>query len=623
MAMDKDSAQFKLIFYSVMILIALFVFFSVGSILFMQFMKLPLDTAMPWSPFQYWYHYGDIPKVEKSLLQSHGLAGALSFAFLVVFLKKKKLSLFGEAKWAKESDLKNADPGLRGKRGILLGKFNGRYVIQEGQQFAIMAAPTRSMKGVGIVIPNCLNWHDSLIVTDIKLENYAITSGFRREMGQEVFMFNPSPRDYMTHRWNPLGYISEDRNFRIDDIQKIASFLVPSPKGVDPMWSSEARDLFMGIVLLLLDDGRYPVTLGEVFRQLRTEKETAEYLTDVLKSESEELDSNCVMALNKFCNLPSKQREGVKSTLTSALNLWANPLLDAATAANDFDLRNIRRKRMTIYVGITPDNLERLAPVLNLFFQQLVDLNTQALPDKEKDPYSVLLLMDEFPALGEMKTISKGVSYMAGYNLRLLPIVQSPSQLIDIYGKEGSDNFIENHATRVVYAPKKMKEAEEIANELGNLTVKAESVSKPREMGKGMGNRTISETKRQLLLPQEIKEIGQKAEIILSENCRPIMAKKIIYYQDDNFLKRCVPAENMAAAKKCKDQKTFLTLVRPPALVPEIRVTEHEVRGMKAREFDLNFDSVPLPDTMDQPLSNDQIDAAADDFMAMLQSAAA
>lgn len=618
MAVDKDSGKFKAFSFVFLLLISLFIFASIGSIAFLQFMKIPLDDAMPWSALTYWYHYSDVPKVQKMLALSHILSGALVLAAIILLLKGKKQSLFGDAKWAKEADLQKADPKLRSLQGIIIGKFNGKYVIQGGQQFVLMAAPTRTMKGVGIVIPNCLNWHDSLICSDIKLENYAITSGYRKAMGQEVYMFNPSPRDYKTHRWNPLGYISEDLNFRIDDIQKIASFLVISPKGTDPMWASEARDLFMGLVLLLLDDASYPVTLGEIFRQLNTEKETSDYLLDILEKQSESLAPNCIMALNKFCNLPNKQREGVKSTLTSALNLWANPLLDAATAANDFDIRDIRKKRMSIYIGITPDNLERLAPVLNLFYQQLVDLNTQSLPDKEKDPYSVLLLMDEFAALGEMKTISKGISYMAGYNLRLLPIIQSPSQLIDIYGKEGADNFIENHATRVVYAPKMMRQAEEIANELGTITTKSESINKSREMGKGLGNITRSETKRQLLLPQEVKEIGKNAEIILSENCRPIMAKKIIYYEDDNFLKRCIPPENMKKVRKSKDQETFLSLVRPAAPIPTITVTQHEVRGMKTQEFDLNFDSVVLPDTIEQALTDEQIDDAADAFMAML-----
>lgn len=623
MAVDKDSLKVKVIFALVIFLIAALVFFGVGSMVFAQLYGLNLDDVMPWTAYQYYYYYGDMPQIKNMLIKSHIAAGVVIVLFSAVFFQKKKLSLFGEAKWAKERDLREADPCLRGKKGILLGKFNGKYLVQEGQQFAMMGAPTRGMKGVSIVIPNCLNWHDSLVVTDQKLENYRITSAYRKKMGQKVFLFNPSPTDYKTHRYNPLGYISDDANHRINDIQKIGLFLVPTPKGTDPMWSSEARDLFMGLVLLLLDSDKFPVTLGEVYRQLRTEKETSEYFLDTLEEFGSDLDPNCVMSLNKFCNLPNKQREGVKSTLTTALNLWANPLLDAATSKNDFDLRDIRKTRMTIYVGITPDNLKLFAPILNLFFQQLVDLNTRELPNKHREPYSALLLMDEFPALGEMTTIIEGVSYIAGYNLRLLPIIQTPSQLTAIYGKEDSENFIDNHATRIVFAPKKMSQAEEIAKELGNITVKTESISKPRDLSGNMGNKTISETKRQLLLPQEVREIGKKSEIIISENCRPVMAKKIIYFQEDIFLKRCIPKENMRAAKKCRDQETFLTLVHPPAPIPKLDVIIHEVRGMKPREFDLNFDSVPLPDTMDKPLTDEQIDAAAEDFMAMISGEAA
>lgn len=619
MAADTDSLQFKIVFFTISAIMAVSCLFIISLLAFYQQTGIPMDSN-PILAWDYWQEYGHIKSVQTKLGISLGIGSLMVAGFSVILLSKKKQKLFGDAKWAKEGDLKKADPCLRGKKGILLGKFNGKYIIQDGQQFAIMAAPTRSMKGVGIVIPNCLNWHDSLVITDTKLENYEITSGFRHEMGQEVFLFNPSPTDYKSHRWNALSYISEDPNFRIDDIQKIAEFLLPTPKGSDPMWSSEARDLFMGLVLLLLDTPGLPKTLGEVFRQLRTEKETSEYLSDLLEERSDDLDPNCVMTLNKFANMPSKQRDGVKSTISSALNLWANPLLDAATSENDFDFRDLRRKRMTIYVGITPDNLDRMAPVINLFFQQLVDQNTRTLPVKNVDRHSVLLLMDEFPALGYMKTISKGVSYMAGYNLRLLPIVQSPEQLTEIYGAESARNFIKNHATRVVYAPKEMKEAEEIANELGTITTRSESISSPREMGKGMGSRNLSETKRQLLLPQEVKDIGKAAEIILSENCAPIMGKKIIYYKDDNFLKRCIKPENLKAAKACRDQETFRTLCKTVAPIPSITPNRHEVRGLKPREYDLDFESVPLPETDARKYTEDEIDSMADEYMALLQN---
>jgi type IV secretion system protein VirD4 len=619
--MDKDSLKFKIVINIFLFLIIFFVCVSLASILFVQFMGLSLDNAMPWTAFQYWFYYSDNPVVQRRLLISHGIAGIAGIAFIAILVQKKVRSLFGDAKWATEKDLKESEPNLRGTKGIIIGMFNGKYLIQAGQQFVTLMAPTRSKKGVAVVIPNCLNWHESLVCTDVKLENYRISSGYRKSKGQKVFLFNPSPTDYKTHRWNALAYISEDKNFRIDDIQKIANFLVPTPTSGDPMWSSEGRSLFMSIVLFILDDGRFPVTLGEVFRQLNTEKESSEYFSDILNANNDELDAICVMGLNKFCNLPDKQREGVKSGVVGALNLWANPLLDAATCENDFDFRDLRKEKMSIFVGITPDNLDRLSPVLNLFFQQLVDLNTRALPDKVKEPYSCLLLLDEFPALGKVLTITKGVSYIAGYNLRLLTIAQSFSQYVDIYGRDSATNFIENHATKIVYAPKNIAIAKEISEELGDTTVSSDSISRNRELGKGdRGNKTTSNAKRALLLPQEIKSIGQNKEIILSENCKPVMANKIIYFADDNFLKRCILPENMKAAKQSKDQETFLSLVRPVAEIPIIEVKPHEIRGLKEREFDLNFDSVVLPEDEGSELSEEQIDAAADEFMALLNA---
>ncbi|WP_020211032.1 type IV secretory system conjugative DNA transfer family protein [Gilvimarinus chinensis] len=616
--MDKDSPKAQVIFAVAMIFAALACFVLITVFSFLHLTGLPTDSN-PMIALDYWNAYGSYKEVQQKAAMAAGIGGAMVVLFGAIFLKPNKLSLYGDAKWAKEADLQKADPCLRGKKGILLGRFKGKYIIQEGQQFALMGAPTRSMKGVGIVIPNCLNWHDSLVVTDTKLENYEITSGYRREMGQEVYLFNPSPKDYKTHRWNALAYISDDINFRIDDIQKISEFLMPTPKGADPMWTSEARKLFLGIVLYLIDTPGFPVTLGEVYRQLHTEMSLSDYFEEILESRSDDLDPNCQMALSKFANMPSKQREGVVSTLAGSLNLWANPLLDAATSENDFDLRDLRRRRMTVYVGITPDNLERMAPVINLFFQQLVDLNTRELPQKGVDKHSVLLLMDEFPAFGKMPTISKGVSYMAGYNLRLLPIIQSPEQLREIYGPEVAENFVKNHATRIIYAPKTSKDAEEISNELGFITTKSESISKPRELGKGMGSKNESQAKRHLLLPQEVKEIGKSSEIIISENCRPVMAKKIIYFQDDNFLKRCVPAENLKAAKACKDQETFRTLVKPAAEIPSITASAHEMRGLKPREYDLDFDSVELPEEQ-RTLTDEEIDNTVDEFFALINN---
>ena len=140
---------------------------------------------------------------------------------LLVFLLPNKQSLFGDAKFAKMREINKA--GLFGEKGLIAGKYAGKYLIFNGQQHVIMSAPTRSGKGVGVVIPNLLNWPDSVVVLDIKQENWNLTSGYRSQYGQECYLFNPAATDYRTHRYNPLSYINSDPNFRIDD-----EFAVPA-----------------------------------------------------------------------------------------------------------------------------------------------------------------------------------------------------------------------------------------------------------------------------------------------------------------------------------------------------------------------------------------------------------
>ena len=219
-----------------------------------------------------------------------------------------------------------------------------------------------------------------------------------------------------------------------------------------------------------------------------------------------------------------------------------NPLVDAVTSANDFDLRDIRKKRMSIYLGVTPDNLERLAPLMNLLFQQLIDLNTRELPNQNKKlKYPCLLLMDEFTAIGKMGILSKGISYIAGYGLRMMPIIQSPSQLMEVYGKDAAQTFTTNHALQIVFPPKasETQTAKDISEWLGYQTVKGVSESKGKELfSKRSGSESFSDQRRALMLPQEITGLGQDKELVILENVPPILAKKIVYYKSADYMDR-------------------------------------------------------------------------------------
>src|SRR3546814_21181922 len=98
--------------------------------------------------------------------------------------------------------------------GLIVGKLNGNLVRLGGQQFVILAAPTRSGKGVGVVVPNLPDYRESVVVLDIKQENSELTSGWRASQGQEVSLFTPFADDRRTPRWNPLPYVSQTHAFR-------------------------------------------------------------------------------------------------------------------------------------------------------------------------------------------------------------------------------------------------------------------------------------------------------------------------------------------------------------------------------------------------------------------------
>nr|WP_280530558.1 type IV secretory system conjugative DNA transfer family protein [Paraburkholderia sacchari] len=464
-----------------------------------------------------------------------------------------------------------------------MGVWRGRYLKFGGEQFVLLAAPARSGKGVGIVVPNLLSYPDSVVVLDIKQENFNITAGFRRAHGHDVYLFNPFAQDARTHRYNPLSAISGGA-FRVGDILAIGYTLYPAG-GHDDFWKDQARNLFLGIVLLLcewhdarragnLDAPDYPVTMGEVLRQSSGNGMPVKaYLQQALLEHGPWISRACVDALNRFLANDEKVLASILATFNAPLTLWANPVVDAATSASDFDLCDVRRRRMSVYIGITPDHLAEAAFLVNLVFSQLVNLNTKELPGENPAlKYQCLLVMDELTSVGKISILARAVAYMAGYNLRLLSIVQSLSQLESVYGRADARTFVTNHALQVIYAPREQKDANEYSEMLGTLTERSRTVSRSNALfgGRGASGESFSEQRRALLLPQEIKELGRDKEIILLENTKPILAGRICYWRDPVFASRLVAAPRVPV----------LDLARFTAQI------EQRLRALRAAELD-------------------------------------
>ena len=584
---------------------------------------------------RYAHYYGEREDIRRRLWVSAGLGVALTLAPGVALLLPKRRSLHGDARFATRREIARA--GLLGDDGIILGRLGRRCLMLPGQQGVALAAPPRAGKGTGVVIPNALNWPGSLVCVDIKKENWTITAGFRAQAGQAVYLFDPFAEDRRTARWNPLSYVSDTLALRVNGLQRIADMFYPEAPGVDPFWIASARTLFLGIALYVFETPSLPKTIGEILRlgMASGDEGFAQHwkrLIEGRRAGKFPLSPECVRALCDVIDLAPVTASSIRKTFTSRLDLWLNPILDWATAENDFDLRELRAKPMSIYVGVNPDDLHRLRPVLSLFFQQAIGLQTRTLPEHDpKLKLQVLMLLDECAALGRIPILAESLSYLPGYNVRVALVIHTPAQLREIYGANAAETMLKSLGARIVFAAKDYADAKEISDELGTTTVTVRSISQPlsspfngrRHKARSV---TISEQRRPLLLPQEVQALGGNDAIVFYEGLPPIRCKKLRYFKDTRFRARLRPAPQCAAPNR----PSVPSCRAPRASVDESMPSESETRDATAADFerieeltleDLGVKVAPLAvPGNDAPMTEEELDAAVNAFIASFKA---
>lgn len=540
----------------------------------------------------------------------------LMLAALVSGNQKKELH--GSQRFANMSEIRRKgllptdkeveEKTAKGLPPIYVGaKLGNRPLRWCSNEFMLLAAMTRAGKGISTVITNCLHYVHSLVVFDPKFENYLLTSGHRQEMGQKVFLFNPSGvfptvkkaeedgmnkealeklkakmrggRVLQSHRWNPVSYISRDRLFMMKELDRLANILYPksAKDGQNAnFWQDNAQELFMGLAMYMLetepkDENGNPIKdekhkdYGKRYKhdhngvssfallvKMLTPKgglslhdwvrykvlghkiaKGKEYVGETFKAP---ISEECALLLSAFANQNEKTANDIISTVKAPLKMFRDPLVAAATSGDDFDLRDLRRQKMTVYLGISPDEIKRFEFLTNLFFSQLISENIQqGLPEHNADlKYQCLLLLDEFTALGYVPILEEAVSYIAGYNLRLLLIFQSPSQVERKYSREGKRTFFSNFAVQTLFHCRDQEDAEYYARLVGHNTV--QSKTKSRSFGKGTSRSiNVSDQKRDLLNADEFKTLPMNKCVVTITNSYPIYADKIMYYQEPEF----------------------------------------------------------------------------------------
>lgn len=617
-----------------------------GAVFTLANKQMPADLSLTSWPDS-WLAYREDPIQRKRLQFSAGVGGFVCFVLpvlLVLSVTNRQKPLHGEARFASHEEIQQA--GLYGERGVIVGKVGRRYLVYGGQEFVLLAAPTRSGKGVSIVLPNLLHYDDSVVVLDIKMENFAYTSKFRHAHGHQVYLFNPFGADGHTHRWNPLDAVDRDPTRRVGEILAIAQVLYPTEQVKDAFWNESARNLFLGLTLYIMETPSVPCSLGEVLRQASGKGQPIkDYLQDLINTRAKSeapLSDDCTASLYRFCAISENTMAGILATLAAPLTIFSNPLVDAATSATDFDLRQVRAQRMSIYVGIPANRLSDAALLVNLFFSQLIHYNTVDLPaTNPRLTHQCLVILDEFPAIGRVNMLAKAVGFMAGYNLRLLPIIQSLSQLESVYGEKDAQTFVTNHACQILFAPREQRDAQHYSQMLGTYTADAISTGTSRPLSWGNGKQassssTRSDQARPLLLPQEVKELGDQRAIINLMHTKPILCDKARFYADPVFidrLKRVSPSlaavGNRMPTQAELEEATFVRrelCVEIPQLDLELHraLVERRVRPVQPNEpidvSKLAMDLTTLPPVVPRdPPTLEEVNKLVDAFVGQLQ----
>jgi type IV secretion system protein VirD4 len=463
--------------------------------------------------------------------------------------RKQQATTYGSARWADASDITKA--GLLGERGVLLGLHRGRYLRHDGPEHVLAVAPTRSGKGVGLVVPTLLTWPGSAIVHDIKGENWMVTAGWRAQFSH-CLLFDPT--NPLSARFNPLLEVRQGAQ-EVRDVQNIADILV-DPEGAKERrdhWEKTAHALLTGAILHVLY-AEQEKTLARVATFLADPSRSILRTLRIMLTTNHIGTSDAPMAhpvvasiARELLNKSDNERSGVVSTAMSFLGLYRDPLIAANTARSDWRISDLLHAEwpVSLYLVVPPSDISRTKPLVRLILNQIGRRLTETLPNaKSEAPQRQLLLMlDEFPALGRLDFFESALAFMAGYGVRAFLVAQSLNQIDRAYGINHA--ILDNCHVRVAFAPNDERTAKRLSDALGTATeLKRQTNLSGKRLSAWLSHTSISEqeTPRPLLTPGEVLQLPQDEALVLVSGVPPIRARKLRYYTDRNFLERRLPA---------------------------------------------------------------------------------
>lgn len=552
------------------------------------FMAGETPVYKPWRLFQWWYAYeAYAPEVfaRGGLIAVSGSALGFVAAIIGSVLRsrhKGHVTTYGSARWASGSDLKRA--GLFADDGVFLGRWQDRYLRHNGPEHVMAFAPTRSGKGVGLVVPTLLSWTGSAIIHDIKGENWELTSGWRSGFSRCV-RFDPTDR--RSPPYNPLMAVRRGEH-EVRDVQNIADILVDPEGSLERRnhWEKTGHSLLVGVILHVLYAER-DKTLSGCARFLSDPKRSFAVTLRAMMT-TPHLGERGVhpivaQAARELLNKSENERSGVLSTAMSFLSLYRDPVIAEVTSRSDWRIEDLVNgdQPLSLYLVVPPSDLSRTKPLIRLILNQIGRRLTEDLP--QEDRLKLLLMLDEFPALGRLDFFESALAFMAGYGIRAYLIAQSLNQIEKAYGPNNS--ILDNCHVRIAFATNDERTAKRVSDALGTTTeLRAQKNYTGHRLAPWLSHMMVSrqETQRALVTPGEVMQLAASDEIVMVSGAPPALAKKLRYFEDGNFTRRVLPPASFAwRTENTTGPWTGIALVPPMSNSPSAGDETADGLGLK------------------------------------------
>lgn len=532
----------------------------------------------------------------------------LIFLMLVKLLlensAKASAYLHGSARWANIRDIRAAGllprrsvmDFLRGREVVAHGVYVGawldrrgrlHYLRHDGPEHVLTYAPTRSGKGVGVVIPTLLSWPQSVVVTDLKGELWAITAGWRQKHARNrVLRFEPASTEGSV-RWNPLEEVRIGTDYEVGDVQNLATLIVdPDGRGLESHWQKTSQALIVGVILHALYKSRLegtPANLPAVDAMLSDpNRSVGDLWAEMIAYEHLDGKNHPVIgsAARDMLDRPEEEAGSVLSTAKSYLALYRDPIVARNVALSDFSVRDLMHHAspVSLYIVTKPNDKSRLRPLVRVLVNMIVRRLADRMAFSEGRPiphyrHRLLMMLDEFPSLGKLEIMQESLGFLAGFGIKCYLICQDINQLKSRDTGYGHDESITSGChIQSAFPPNRIETAEYLSKHTGETTVIKEHVTISGHRTSallGQVSRTIQETARPLLTPDECMRMpgpmkNERGDIVRAGDmviyvagCPAIYGRQPLYFEDPTFKARAaVPMPQASDRLHCVVEET-------------------------------------------------------------------